>query len=32
MVGPDCETPSRCIPTTAGGTAGTCELAGSMSC
>jgi hypothetical protein len=30
--GPDCEFPSKCIPPAAGGTAGTCELPGSMSC
>jgi hypothetical protein len=30
--GPTCLTPARCIPTTAGGTAGTCKLPGSMTC
>ncbi len=30
--GPTCLTPARCIPATAGGTAGTCQLPGSMTC
>ena len=30
--GPDCFFPARCIPTTSGGTAGTCQLPGSASC
>ena len=30
--GPGCEFPARCVPTSAGGTAGTCQLPGSISC
>jgi hypothetical protein len=30
--GPDCLTPARCIPPGGSGTAGTCQLPGSMSC
>lgn len=32
VAGPTCLTPARCVPTTAGGTAGTCQLPGSATC
>lgn len=32
VAGPDCLTPAKCVPTTPGGTAGTCQLPGSMTC